>query len=67
MTPLPLLLLLHLPTPALPVAAPAPATAPSVPAQPPAPREPTATLSPAPPATTEDCHCGVPNSPRGPR
>jgi hypothetical protein len=65
MTPLPLLMLLHLITPALPVAA--PVAAPSVPAQPPAPSEPTATPSPAPPATTEDCHCGVPNSPRGPR
>lgn len=67
---LPIVLLVQLAAPAMPVAAPAPDAAPSPPALPAAPRDgsaTTTTLPATPPTTTEDCHCGVPNSPRGPR
>jgi hypothetical protein len=67
MTIVPLVLLLQIGTPMHSMAAPAPVTAPAQPATPPAPRDATATLPPARPATTEDCHCGVASSPRGPR
>lgn len=61
---LPLVLLMQVAVPALPISAPAPAGQ----AAAPAPREATPPIPAAPPpSTTEDCGCGVPSSPRGPR
>lgn len=63
---LPLVLLVQVAAPVLPVSTSAPVSAGQVAA--PAPRE-AAPPIPAtpPPPTAEDCGCGVPNSPRGPR